>query len=46
MDRYEYLKLPLYIIPDEIIQQCKLQGLENQGFLHMWIPKGVYRLTQ
>ena len=27
MDRYDYMKLPLEIIPDEIIQQYNLRNL-------------------
>ena len=33
MDRYEYMKLPLRIIPDEIIQQYKLHDLEHKLFV-------------
>ena len=34
MDRYEYMKLPLEIIPEEIIQQYKLRNLSHKGFLY------------
>ena len=27
MDRYDYMKLPLDIMPEEIIQQCNLRNL-------------------
>ena len=35
MNRYEYMKLPLDIIPEEIIQQYNLRNLEHKGFLYM-----------
>ena len=40
------MKLPLEIIPAEIIQQYKLQYLAHKGFLHIEIQKGVYVLPQ
>ena len=35
MERYEYIKLPLEIIPDGIIQQYKLKDLAHKGFVYM-----------
>ena len=46
MGRYEYMKLPLDIIPEEIIQQWNLRNLEYKGFVYMEIQKGMYRLPQ
>ena len=46
MDRYEYMKLPLNMIPDEIIQQWKLQDLAHKLFLHMEIQKGMNGMSQ
>ena len=46
MDRYEYMKLPLDIIPEEIIQQYNLRNLEHKGFVYMEIQKGMYGLPQ
>ena len=46
MDRYEYMKLPMEIIPEEIIQQYKLRNLEYKGFVYMEIQKGMYGLPQ
>ena len=37
MDRYEYMKLPLGIIPEEIIQQYILRNLSHKGFVYMKI---------
>ena len=46
MDRYEYMKLPLDIIPEEIIQQYNLRKLSYKGFVYMEIKKGMYGLPQ
>ena len=46
MDRYEYINLPLDIIPEEIIQQYNLRNLSHKGFVYMEIQKGVYGLPQ
>ena len=46
MDRYEYINLPLDIIPEEIIQQYNLRNLAHKGFVYMKIQKGMYGLPQ
>ena len=46
VNRYEYMKLPLEIIPEEIIQQYNLRKLAHKGFVYMEIQKGMYGITQ
>ena len=46
MDIYEYMKLQLDVILEEIIQQYKLRTLANKGFVYMEIQKGVYGLPK
>ena len=46
MDRYEFMKLPLDIIPEEIIQQYNHQNLAHKGFVCMQIQKGTNGLPQ
>ena len=46
MDTYEYMKLPLDIIPEEIIQQYILRNLAQNVFVYMEIQKGMYGLPQ
>ena len=46
MNRYEYMKVPLEIIPEEIIQQYKLKRLAHKGLVYMEIQKGMYGLPQ
>ena len=46
MNRYEYMKLPLEIIPVEIIQQYNLRNLAQKGSIYIEIQKVMYGLTQ
>ena len=46
INRYEYMKLPLDIIPEEIIQQYNIRILSHKGFVYMEIQKGMYGLPQ
>ena len=46
MNRYDYMKLPLDIIPEEIIQQYNLKNLAHKGFVYMEIQKGMYGIPQ
>ena len=46
MNRYEYMKLRLEIIPEGIIQQYNLRNLAHKGFVYIEIQKGVYGLPQ
>ena len=46
MDIYEYMKLPLEFLPEEIIQQYNFRNLPYKVFVYMDIQKGVYGLTQ
>ena len=46
MDIYEYMKLPLDVIPEKTIQQYNLRNLAHKGFVNMEIQKGVYGITQ
>ena len=46
MDIYEYMKLPLDIIPEEIIQQYNIRNLSYKGFGYMEIKEGIYGLPQ
>ena len=45
MNRYEYMKLPLDIIPEEIIQQYNLRNLAHTGFVYREIQKRHVRAT-
>ena len=46
MDRFEYMKLPSTLIPDEIMKQYNLTELLHKDFIHIEIQKGMYGLPQ
>ena len=46
MASYEYIKLPLDIIPEEIIQKYNLRNLAHKVFVYTEIQKGMYGLLQ
>ncbi len=46
LDRYEYMKMPITLIPDEIINQYNLLPLVHNGFIYIEIQKGMYGLPQ
>ena len=46
MNIYEYMKLPLDIIPEEIIQQYNLRNLSHKGFVYKESQKGMYGIPQ
>jgi hypothetical protein len=46
LPRYEYLRLPLAIIPDEVIGQYNLKSIAIDGWVYLEIRKGMYGLKQ
>ena len=46
LDRHEYMRLPLAIIPDEIIKKYNILSLEKYGWVYIKIKKGMYGLPQ
>ena len=46
MEIYEYMKLRVDIIPDEIVQQYKLNNIAEDGWVYIEIRKGMYGLKQ
>ena len=46
MARYEYMKLALACIPDEIIEQYSLRTLSSDGWVYLEIRKGMPGLKQ
>jgi hypothetical protein len=46
LERYEYLRIPIAIIPDEIIEQYNLRALVRDGAVYVEIRKGMYGLPQ
>ena len=46
LPRPEYMRMPLKLIPDEIIQQYKLHDIAEDGWVYIKIVKGMYGLPQ
>ena len=46
MDRYEYMRLAIDTLPEEIVQQYNLLGLVHHGYVYIEIRKGMYGLPQ
>eukprot|EP00804_Cyclotella_cryptica_P013531 CCRYP_017239-RA/>CCRYP_017239-RA protein AED:0.45 eAED:0.45 QI:0/0/0/1/1/1/2/0/507 len=46
LDRYEYMQIPIKIIPDHIIIQYHLREKVNNGYLYMEICRAMYGLPQ
>jgi hypothetical protein len=46
MERYEYMRLPMTVVPPEIIEAYNLHDKEHNGHIYMEIRRGVYGLPQ
>ena len=46
LDRFEYMKMPINLIPDEVIDFYNLRPHIKNGFIYMEIRKGMYGLPQ
>jgi hypothetical protein len=46
MAHYKYMRLPLRILPQEIVDQYGLLPLVNDGWIYVEIRKGMYGLPQ
>jgi hypothetical protein len=46
LDRYKYMRLPLSLIPQDIIDHYGLQEKALNGYVYMEIQKGMYGLPQ
>ena len=46
MKRPEYMRMPIKLIPDEIVQEYDLLGLVTDGWVYIKITKGMYGLPQ
>jgi len=46
MKRFEYMRIPLAMIPPDIVERYNLNALERNGYVHVEIRKGMYGLPQ
>jgi hypothetical protein len=46
LDRFEYMRLSLALLPDEIVSQYNLLDIAIDGYVYLEIRKGMYGLPQ
>jgi hypothetical protein len=46
LPRFEYMKMPLSYLPEEIVQKYNLNALAVDGWVYIGIRKGMYGLKQ
>jgi hypothetical protein len=46
MDNPEYMRIPLHLPPEEIIEEYNLLSIVHNGFIYIKIKKGMYGLPQ
>ena len=46
MERFEYTRMKLEMIPDNIIQQYNLTQMEENGWVYIDVQKGMYGLPR
>jgi hypothetical protein len=46
LDQFEYMKIPIALIPGDLIKNYQLQEKVLDGYVYMEIRKGMYRLPQ
>jgi hypothetical protein len=46
MDSFEYMRIPIKLIPHEIIDQYNLPPLVSDGHVYIEVQKGMYGLLQ
>jgi hypothetical protein len=46
MDRYEYMRVPIWMLPDAIVEQYNLTDLFDDGYVYVEIRRGMYGLPQ
>ncbi|KAI2490112.1 Reverse transcriptase (RNA-dependent DNA polymerase) [Fragilaria crotonensis] len=46
MSRYEYMRVPIWMLPEAIIEQYNLTPLFHNGYVYVEIRRGMYGLPQ
>jgi hypothetical protein len=46
IERYEYMRMRMADMPEEIIQQYNLRDKEKDGYMYVEIRRGMYGLPQ
>jgi hypothetical protein len=46
MERFEHMRIPMHMLPDDIMDLCELHDLVHNGCAHVVIRKGMHGLPQ
>jgi hypothetical protein len=46
LERYEYVCIPVSMVPDAIMKEYNLHSLAHNGYLYVEVRKGMYDLPQ
>ena len=46
LDQFEYMKMPLHLLPEHTIEQYNMQEQAKNGFVYFEICKAIYGLPQ
>ena len=46
LNRFKYMRIPMSMFPENVIQQYQLQGKEKNGLVYIDIRKAIYGLPQ
>jgi hypothetical protein len=46
LDRYKYMRIPLTLFPEHIIEQYQLRDKAINGYIYVEIRKAIYGLPQ
>jgi hypothetical protein len=46
LERYEYVHIPVSMVPGKIMDEYNLHALVHNGYLYVEVRKGMYGLTQ
>jgi hypothetical protein len=46
LERYEYMRIPLTLFPEHIIEQYQLRNKAVNGYIYVEIRKAIYGLPQ
>jgi hypothetical protein len=46
LERFEYVRIPVSMVPDNIMEKYNLHALVHNGYLYIKVRKGMYGLPQ
>ena len=46
MNTFKYIKIPIHLFTDEILQECNISDIVHHGYIYVEIRKGIYGLKE